>query len=229
MGKGDRNPVERLTQNFGLSTALLAMLSLAIAVGTPGCVALPLLSAIPSAVSFVYNVATDKKTDDNADSDAKDSDATPVTADASTPSTPAPKLTADNICHLMALARPDLIVVELRKNAVGAPEYRELRLRPNSTEAAQWMPVVDSNTGPEGWRAAVNFMKMDFKPALTDVIPDNGTCYLAYAPIVLNPNNPIPSVEAKAGPGNASGDFDWEGREYQYRVERTLPCLSPSS
>ena len=226
MGKGDRKRFERLPYNFGLSTALLAMLSASIAVGTSGCLALPFLSAIPSAVSFVYNVATDKKTDDSADADAKDQDATPATADASTPPG---KLTADNICHLMALARPDLIVVELRKDAVGAPEYRELRLQPNSAEAAQWLPVVDSDTGPEGWRAAINFLKMDFKPALTDVIPDNGTCYLAYAPVVLYPNNPAPPVELKAGPGNASGDFDWEGREYQYRVERTLPCLSPSS
>ena len=229
MGKGDRNPVERLSRNLGWSTALLAMLAAAIAVSTSGCIALPFLTAIPSAVSFVYNVATDKKTDDTADNDDKDSSTTSTTADANSPSTPPGKLTGDNICHLMALARPDLIVVELRKSAGGAPEYRELRLQPNSAEAAQWLPVVESDTSPDGWRAAVNFLKMDFKPALTDVIPDNGTCYLAYAPIVLNPNNPAPPVEAKAGPGDASGDFDWEGREYQYRVERTLPCLSPSS
>lgn len=228
MVKGDRNPVERLTHNFGLSTALLAMLSAAIAVGTSGCLALPFLSAIPSAVSFVYNVATDKKSDDTADADDKD-DATPVTANASTPTTTPPKLTPDNICHLMALARPDLIVVELRKNAAGGPEYRELRLQPNSPEDARWAPVVDSEGGPDGWRPAVNFLQMNFKPALTEVIPDSGSCYLAYAPVVLNPNNPSPPVEAKAGPGNAAGDFDWEGREYQYRVERTLPCLSPSS
>lgn len=228
MGNGDRNPVERLAPNFGLHAALLAMLVASIAVGASGCVALPLLSAIPSAVSFVYNVATDKKSDDTADADAgsADHDAAPATADASD-SKPKP-LTPDNICHLMALARPDLIVVELRKNTAGAPEYRELRLQPGA-EDAHWAPVIDSGGGADGWRPAVNFLQMNFKPALRDVIPDSGTCYLAYAPVVLNPNNPVPPVEAKAAPGDASGDFDWEGREYQYRVERTLPCLSPSS
>ncbi|HYK65767.1 MAG TPA: hypothetical protein VEY94_12540 [Patescibacteria group bacterium] len=225
MGKADRSPVEHLTSKLGQSAALFAVLT-AIAVGTSGCIALPFLSAIPSAVSFVYNVATGKS-DSNSDADAKNEEYAPPSSDDS--SKPPPKLTADNICHLMAIARPDLIVVELRKNAAGAPEYRELRLQPNTTEDARWAPVVDSDTGPEGWRAAVNFLKMDFKPALTDVIPDSGTCYLAYAPVVINPNNPVLPPEVKAAPGEAAGDFDWEGREYQYRVERTLPCLSPQS
>jgi hypothetical protein len=228
MGKADRRPVEHSISKLGLSAALVAMLT-AMTVATSGCVALPLLSAIPSAVSFIYNVSTGKSdSNSDTDTDAKnaDQDATPATEEASKP--PA-KLTDDNICHLMALARPDLIVVELRKNAAGAPEYRELRLQPNSPEDARWTPVVDSDTGPEGWRAAVNFLKMNFKPALTDVIPDSGSCYLAYAPLAINPNNPVLPPEVKAAPGEAAGDFDWEGREYQYRVERTLSCLSPSS
>lgn len=225
MGKADRSPVEQPISKLGQSAALFAMLT-ALAVGTSGCVALPLLSAIPSAVSFIYNVSTGKS-DSNSDTDAKsDEDAAPATEEASKPPTP---LTDDNICHLMALARPDLIVVELRKNAAGAPEYRELRLQPNTAEDARWAPVVASDTGPEGWRAAVNFLKMNFKPALTDVIPDSGSCYLAYAPVSINPNNPVLPPEVRAAPGEAAGDFDWEGREYQYRVERTLPCLSPSS
>jgi hypothetical protein len=224
MGKGDRSPVHRSTPT-AVSTALLAMLAGALAVSTSGCVALPFLGAIPSVASFIYNASTGKS-DNNGDADAKkdDADAQPATADAGKGSQ---QLTPDNICHLMALARPDLIVVELRKNTSGAPEYRELRLK-SGADDAHWMPVIDSEGGPDGWRPAVNFIQMDFKPALTEVIPDTGTCYLAYAPVVLNPNNPAPPVETKVAPGVAAGDFDWEGREYQYRVERTLPCL-PSS
>jgi hypothetical protein len=201
------------------------MLAGALAVSTTGCVALPFLGAIPSVASFIYNVTTGKS-DSNGDSDAKkDDDAQPATEEASKPTGP---LTPDNICHLMALARPDLILVELRKNTSGAPEYRELRLQPGADDA-RWTPVVDSDGGPDGWRPAVNFLKMDFKPALTEVIPESGTCYLAYAPIAIDPNNPSPPIESKSAPGNAAGDFAWEGREYQYRVEPTLPCLSPSS
>ena len=129
-------------------------------------------------------------------------------------------------CHLLALARPDLTVVELRKGATGAPEYRELHLE-QLPDDATWNPVVDSETGPSGWRPAVNFLSMDFKPPLTEVIPDSGTCYLAYAPIA-DSNTSSQVAEFKSGPGDASGDFAWAGRTYQYRVARTLPCTSPS-
>ena len=226
MGIGDRYPVHRSTPTARISTALLAMLAGALALNTTGCIALPFLGAIPSVASFVYNVSTGKK-DSNSDTDAKTDDpaASPATEEASKPP---PQLTPDNICHLMALARPDLIVVELRKNTSGSPEYRELRLQPGA-EDARWTPVVDSDGAPDGWRPAVNFLKMDFKPALNEVIPDSGTCYLAYAPLAIDPNNPVMPVEAKSAPGNAAGDFAWEGREYQYRVEPSLPCLSPSS
>jgi hypothetical protein len=228
MGKGDRYPVHRSTPTERISTAFLAMLAGALALSTTGCVALPFLGAIPSVASFIYNVGTGKS-DNNGDTAAKDPNQDPAAVTtAEEASKPPTQLTPDNICHLMALARPDVIVVELRKNTSGSPEYRELRLQPGA-EDAHWTPVVDSDGGPDGWRPAVNFLKMDFKPALNEVIPDSGTCYLAYAPLAIDPNNPATPVEAKSAPGNAAGDFAWEGREYQYRVEPTLPCLSPSS
>jgi hypothetical protein len=204
-----------------MSSALLAMLAGAMSVGTSGCVALPFLGAIPSVVNFAYNLS--KKSGDDAD--AKNPDAE---ADAADASKPAPKpLTADNVCHLMAIARPDLMVVELRKNATGAPEYRELRLE-QGVDNARWNPVIDSEAGPDGWRPAVNFLKMDFKPSLTEVIPDTGTCYLAYVPMAADPSGAL-QPEFQTGSGDAAGAFSWAGREYQYKVARTLPCLSPSS
>jgi hypothetical protein len=128
---------------------------------------------------------------------------------------------------MMAIARPDMVLVELRKNA-GAPEYRELHLQ-NSTDEAHWTPIVDSEAGPDGWIPAVNFLKMDFQPPLTDVIPADGSCYLAYAPITIDPNNPYQAAELKSGAGGQLDTFSWAGRVYQYKVARTLPCLSPSS
>jgi hypothetical protein len=199
------------------------MLASAMAVGISGCVALPVLSLIPSVASFVYNAATRK--DGDSDADAKNPDPEP-TEEASKP---APKLTAENVCHMMALVRPDLMVVELRKSAAGAPEYRELRLLKNSAEDARWTPVVDTDTGPDGWRPAVNFLKMDFNPPLTDVIPSTGSCYLAYVPIGGDSNNPQQAEEFKSAPGDAAGAFSWQGQAYQYKVERTLPCLASSS
>ena len=228
MSRGSGKSGERPIANLSLSAALLALMAGAITFTTAGCVALPVLSAIPSVVSFVYNVATHKSdSDTDTDTDtAKNQDAEPPAEEEA--SKPPAQLTSDDVCHLMAIARPDLMVVELRKNSTGAPEYRELHLQ-NSAQEVRWTPVVDSDTGPSGWRPAVNFLKMDFNPPLTEVIPDNGTCYLAYVPIVVNPNNPNQSVEVKSGSGDAAGAFSWEGREYQYKVARTLPCLTPSS
>ena len=227
MSTGNRHSVGRRTPKFkfSLSAALLAMLAATTAVGTAGC-ALPLLGVIPSVVGLLFNVSS-KKSDDTATS-AKDGDVQVTTGlNDNDSNSSKSKMTPAMDCHLLALARPDLTVVELRKGTTGAPEYRELHLE-QSTDDASWNPVVDSETGPSGWRPAVNFLSMDFKPALTEVIPDSGTCYLAYAPIA-DSNTPRQVAEFKSGPGDASGDFAWAGRTYQYRVARTLPCTSPSA
>lgn len=223
MSWGNRHSAERSRTKLGLSAALFAMLAGAMTVGVSGCVALPFLTAIPSIASFVYNAATKKDGDTDAEAQKQDPEPTEEA------SKPAPQLTAGNVCHMIALARPDLMVVELRKTAAGAPEYRELRLLKNSEDDARWSPVVDTETGPDGWRPAVNFLKMDFNPPLTDVIPSTGSCYLAYVPIGADPNNPKPAEEFKAASGEAAGAFSWEGQAYQYKVERTLPCLASSS
>ena len=203
------------------STVIFAMLTASMALGTTGCF-LPLLGAIPSVISMAHSLYTSGNTDDAA---AKNQDPEP-TVEASAP--PA-KLTSGNVCQMMAIARPDMVLVELRKSSAGAPEYRELHLQ-NSTDEAHWTPIVDSDTGPEGWIPAVNFLKMDFQPPLTDAIPSTGSCYLAYAPIAIDPNNPDQLAQLKSG--GAMGQVDtlsWAGRVYQYAVARTLPCLAPSS
>jgi hypothetical protein len=203
----------------GWPTVLFAMLAASMALGTAGCF-LPLLGAIPSVVSLAHSLYTSGSTDD---ADAKNQDPEPVVEGGAPPG----QLTEGNVCQMMALARPDMVLVELRKNA-GAPEYRELHLQ-NSTDEAHWTPIVDSEAGPDGWIPAVNFLKMDFQPPLTDVIPADGSCYLAYAPITIDPNNPYQAAELKSGAGGQLDTFSWAGRVYQYKVARTLPCLSPSS
>ena len=184
MSTGNRHSVGRKTSKFGstkfsLSAALLAMLAGTTAVGTSGC-ALPILGIIPSVVGLLFDVSTSKKDDTQT---AKDGDVQVTTGLNDNDSNSSKgKMTPAMDCHLLALARPDLTVVELRKGTTGAPEYRELHLE-QLPDDATWNPVVDTETGPSGWRPAVNFLSMDFKPPLTEVIPDSGTCYLAYAPI----------------------------------------------
>lgn len=218
----DWGSVQRPTGKISLRVAFVLLLGGVMAFGTTGCI-LPVLSVIPSVISLAHAAYTaGSGTDNDTDPRAKDAEAA-----AAEPSKPAPKLTNENVCQMMAIARPDMVLVELRKNATGAPEYRELRLL-NSTDEAHWSPVADSETGPSGWLPAVNFLKMDFKPSLTNVIPDAGTCYLAYVPSSVDPSDPIQAEQLKSTLGG-TGTFSWAGRVYVYTVARTAPCVAPSS
>ncbi len=217
-----QRPIRKSIHTISVPGALVALLGAAMAFSTAGCI-LPVLSIIPSVISLAHAAYTaGSGTDDNTDPRAKDAEAS-----AAEPSKPAPKLTNENMCQMMAIARPDMVLVELRKNASGAPEYRELHLL-NSADEAHWSPVADSETGPSGWLPAVNFLKMDFKPSLTNVIPDAGTCYLAYVPSSVDPSDPGQAEQIKSSLGGM-GTFSWAGRLYVYSVARTAPCLAPSS
>jgi hypothetical protein len=210
--------------NGGLPAAAVTLLAVAIAFGASGCF-LPILTAIPSVIglaSAMYkgNSGTDNDTDPRAQ-----------IANASTPdstSEPPANLTLGNLCQMMAISNPDMTLVELRKNGTGAPEYRELHLL-NSTDEAHWTPTIGSETGPDGWLPAVNFLKMNFNPPLSPEIPDTGTCYLVYVPTAIDANNPSQSAGLNSPAAGDVGTFSWAGRVYQYTVARTPPCLSPSS
>src|ERR1700733_5350066 len=72
-------------------------------------------------------------------------------------------------------------VIELRKDATGATEYREMRVAFTSTDV-RWAPVVDRDTSAEGWRPAENFLHMNFTPPLPAELSQSKTVFLAYAP-----------------------------------------------
>ncbi len=224
MSASNQKSVQRPMPKAGPSAALVALLAAVIAFGTAGCM-LPVLSIIPSVISLAHAVYTTNSGTGN-DADAKNQEAETPTADTnSSPEAPA-KLTPANVCQMMAILRPNMVLVQLRKNSAGSPEYRELHLL-NSADEAHWTPIVDSKSGPDGWLPAVNFLKMDFKPPLTDAIPDGGTCYLAYAPSAIVPNDPNQAAELKSRIGRDIGTFSWDGQVYQYAVAHTPPCLSP--
>ena len=72
-------------------------------------------------------------------------------------------------------------VIEMRASSDGTSQYRELRLA-DSEDGARWIPVVDKDTGADGWRPAVNFLQMNFTPPLAGAVPASGSRYIAYNP-----------------------------------------------
>jgi hypothetical protein len=214
----------------GLSAALLALLATAIAFGTTGCL-LPVLTMIPSVISLAHTAYTSnaKETaEESADAKNQEAETPTVPADAPAATASDSKPAAANFCQMMALAHPNMMLVELRKDGAGSAEYRELHLL-NTADEAHWTPVVGSETGRDGWLPAVNFLKMDFNPPLTAAIPAAGSCYLAYAPSAIDPNDSDSAAQLRSRLGNGVGTFSWGGQIYEYTVARTPPCLAPSS
>ena len=82
----------------------------------------------------------------------------------------------EDCCEQLQLEVPG--VIELRKSAAGAPEYRELQVS-GSLGNPQWRAMVDQDARVGGWRPAANFLQMNFTPPLGP-LPDAGSDYLAY-------------------------------------------------
>jgi hypothetical protein len=228
MSGRSRNSVLRAKREVGRSAGLLAVL-VAISFSTAGCM-LPILGLIPSVIGLAHEMYT---SNNNPEMDAatKNAEAEQPTQhdDANnTNSSPPGKLTVGNMCQMMALENPNMVLVELRKNGAGGAQYRELHLL-NSADEAHWMPVVGSDTAADGWLPAQNFLKMDFQPPLTAAIPDTGSCYLAYTPTATDSSDLDQAAELKSRLGGDVGTFSWAGRVYEYTIARTPPCLASSS
>ena len=118
-------------------------------------------------------------------------------------------------------------VIELRRSAVGAPEYRELQIA-DSIDQRQWAPVKDDETNSDGWRPAVNFLQMNFTPPLGAVVPETASNFLAYAPSkVITPADGDRLIAMTSNFGKPVGTFTWNGNYYHYVVTSTLPCFPP--
>jgi hypothetical protein len=220
--------VQRAKPKSGRPAAIVALIVTTLAFGVAGCM-LPVLTMIPSVIGLAHSMYSTNKAE-TAEEDAanKNQEAETPTQPAEAPNPAQAKAGPANMCQMMALSHPNMVLVELRKNSAGTPEYRELHLL-NSADEAHWTPVVDSETGADGWIPAQNFLNMDFQPPLTASIPNAGSCYLAYAPTSIDPNDSEQSSALKSRLGGEVGTFSWGGQVYEYTVSRTTPCLSPSS
>ena len=118
-------------------------------------------------------------------------------------------------------------VIELRRSAAGAPEYRELRIG-DSVDERQWIPIASNETTADGWQPAVNFLQMNFSPPLGAVVPEAASNFLAYAPsqfISAADGDRLAAMTSNFG--KPTGTFSWNGNYYHYVATSTLPCFPP--
>ena len=134
-------------------------------------------------------------------------------------------MNSGDACNQLEIEVPD--VIELRRSAAGAPEYRELLIGDTLAER-QWLPLADSETTPDGWRPAVNFLQMNFTPPLGAVVPESASSFLAYTPskfVTAADGDRLTAMTSNFG--KPVGTFSWNGNYYHYVVTSTLPCFPP--
>jgi hypothetical protein len=120
-------------------------------------------------------------------------------------------------------------VIELRRSAAGAPEYRELQVS-DALDERQWAPIAENGTTADGWRPAVNFLQMNFSPPLGAVVPETASSFLAYTPskfVTAADGDRLTAMTSNFG--KPLGTFTWNGNYYHYVVTSTLPCFPPPS
>ncbi|HVN28701.1 MAG TPA: hypothetical protein VMT64_09465 [Candidatus Binataceae bacterium] len=117
-------------------------------------------------------------------------------------------------------------VIELREDASGATEYREMHITSTANDA-RWTPVTSYQTNSDGWQPAEHLMQMDFAPPLKPQLSGARIVYLAYAPLYdhLSYDDQVRLNEFDRSFGAPVGTFKWKGRTYQYSLPDVLPPL----
>jgi hypothetical protein len=137
----------------------------------------------------------------------------------------ASQMSSGDSCDQLEVEVPD--VIELRRSLTGSPEYRELEIG-DTLAQRQWLPLADSETTPDGWRPAVNFLQMNFTPPLGAVVPETASSFLAYTPSkVITAADGDRLTAMTSNFGRPIGTFTWKGNYYHYVVTSTLPCYPP--
>jgi hypothetical protein len=118
-------------------------------------------------------------------------------------------------------------VIELRRTAGAAAQWRELQIA-NGSGDRRWMPAVASD-GAGTWRPTTNLLAMNFTPPLVFPSELNVSSYLGYAPSEpMNSSEQDELTSLIANFGAPVGTLLWNGRIYQYATAAKLPCFPPA-
>jgi hypothetical protein len=213
--------IVRLRQRQQIRGSLVAVFAAAVSVGISGCwmAAAQLAPIAANAAEYVGGSAIELASGVGATATAESRAAKREAAERET------AMNSGDACNQLEIEVPD--VIELRRSAAGAPEYRELQIVDTLAER-QWLPMADTETTPDGWRPAVNFLQMNFTPPLGAVVPESASSFLAYTPskfVTAADGDRLTAMTSNFG--KPLGTFNWNGTYYHYVVTSTLPCFPP--
>jgi hypothetical protein len=120
-------------------------------------------------------------------------------------------------CNELLLTAPPII--QLRGEANGSTSWRQLHLG-GSADKPEW----DVTLG--GWHQLANLEQLDFSPPLPNTFEVGQPMFMPYAP--AESQNSVEEDRLRSlttNFGTPVGNFDWNGRIYDYLLVDRLPCF----
>jgi hypothetical protein len=121
-------------------------------------------------------------------------------------------------CNELLLTAPP--VIQLRGDTYGSTSWRQLHLG-GSPDKPSW----DVTLG--GWHQLANLEQLDFSPPLPNTFEVGQPMFMPYAP--AESQNSVEEDRLRSlttNFGTPVGNFDWNGRLYDYVLVDRLPCFA---
>jgi hypothetical protein len=120
-------------------------------------------------------------------------------------------------CDELLLTAPPII--QFRGEPTGAISWRQLHVG-GSPDAAQW------NVALGGWHQLANLEQLDFSPPLPSNFEVGQPMFMPYAPAEPQKSTEEDQLRSLTLDfGTPLGNFDWNGRLYDYLLVERLPCF----
>jgi len=120
-------------------------------------------------------------------------------------------------CNELILTAPPII--QLRGEANGSTSWRQLHLG-GSPDKPAWDVMLG------GWHQLANLEQLDFSPPLPNTFEVGQPMFMPYAP--AESQNSVEEDRLRSlttNFGTPIGNFDWNGRIYDYVLVDRLPCF----
>jgi hypothetical protein len=121
-------------------------------------------------------------------------------------------------CNELLLTAPP--VIQLKGETNGSTSWRQLHLS-GSPDKPEWAVTLG------GWHQLANLEQLDFSPPLPNAFEVGQPMFMPYAP--AESQNSVEEDRLRSlttNFGTPVGNFDWNGRIYDYVLVDRLPCFA---